>query len=208
MTARRGRLAAALVAVALVAGCSAASAERGDAPRPAPATTAGGLDAARGFHSTRGYRATPVPVRLEIPAIGVDTELQRLGRERNGTVEVPTGPREWEEAGWYEGGTRPGDPGSAVILGHVDSRSDGPAVFFRLRELRRGDEIKVVRADGSTVRFSVDRTEQYPKSRFPTDDVYYPTLTPSLRLVTCGGEFDTSIGHYKSNVIVFATLRA
>jgi sortase (surface protein transpeptidase) len=147
-------------------------------------------------------------VRLKIPAIGVDTGLQRLGREQDGTVEVPTGPREWEEAGWYEGGTRPGDPGSAVILGHVDSRRDGPAVFFRLRELRRGDQIKVVRADGSTVRFSVDRTEQYPKSRFPTDDVYYPTLTPELRLVTCGGEFDTSIGHYKSNVIVFATLRS
>ena len=228
-----GRVAAGLaglaVALALVAGCSAASAERGDAPRPAPAgapaapagaaggpvttagapvTTAGGLDAARGFRSTRGYRATPVPVRLEIPAIGVDTELQRLGRERDGTVEVPKGPREWEEAGWYEGGTRPGDPGSAVLLGHVDSRRDGPAVFFRLRELRRGDQIKVVRADGSAVRFSVDRTEQYPKSRFPTDDVYYPTLTPELRLVTCGGEFDTNVHHYKSNVIVFATLRS
>jgi hypothetical protein len=218
----RGRVAAGLPALAglaaalvLAAGCSAASAERGDAPRPAPAgaagataTTAGGLEAARGFRSTRGYQATPVPARLEIPAIGVDTVLQRLGRAPDGTVEVPAGPREWEEAGWYEGGTRPGDPGSAVILGHVDSRRDGPAVFYRLRELRRGDQIKVVRADGSIVRFSVDRTEQYPKSRFPTDAVYYPTLTPGLRLVTCGGEFDTSIHHYRSNVIVFATLRS
>jgi sortase (surface protein transpeptidase) len=211
----RGRVVSGLAALALVAGCSAASAERAGEPEPAPAgaadapaTTAGGLEAARGFRSTRGYQETPVPVRLEIPAIGVDTELQRLGREQDGTVEVPTGPREWEEAGWYEGGTRPGDLGSAVILGHVDSKRDGPAVFFRLRELRRGDQIKVVRADGSSVRFSVDRTEQYPKSRFPTDDVYYPTLSPELRLVTCGGEFDTGIGHYKSNVIVFATLRS
>ena len=214
----RGRVVsvlAALAALALVAGCSAASAERAGEPEPAPAgaadapaTTAGGLEAARGFRSTRGYQETPVPVRLEIPAIGVDTELQRLGRAPDGTVEVPAGPREWEEAGWYEGGTRPGDPGSAVILGHVDSRRDGPAVFYRLRELRRGDQIKVVRADGSIVRFSVDRTEQYPKSRFPTDAVYYPTLTPGLRLVTCGGEFDTSIHHYRSNVIVFATLRS
>ena len=207
MSRGRGRVAAALAALALVAGCSAASAEHPDAPQPASMTTAGGLEAARGFRSTRGYRETPVPVRLKIPAIGVDTELQRLGREQDGTIEVPTGPREWEEAGWYEGGTRPGDPGSAVILGHVDSRRDGPAVFFRLRELRRGDQIKVVRADGSTVRFSVDRTEQYPKSRFPTDDVYYPTLSTELRLVTCGGEFDTSVGHYRSNVIVFARLR-
>jgi sortase (surface protein transpeptidase) len=206
----RGRLAAGLAGLAaalvLVAGCSAASAER-DGPRPATATTAGGLDAARGFQSTRDYRATPVPVRLEIPAIGVDTRLQRLGRAQDGTVEVPEGPRQWQEAGWYEGGTRPGDPGSAVILGHVDSRRDGPAVFYRLRELRRGDQIKVVRADGSIVRFGVERTEQYPKTRFPTDDVYYPTLTtPELRLVTCGGEFDSIAGHYRSNVIVFATL--
>jgi Sortase domain len=80
-------------------------------------------------------------------------------------------------------------------------------VFFRLRELRPGDEVTVVRADGSAVHFTVDRTEQYPKRRFPTDDVYYPTLTPQLRLVTCGGAFDHAWGHYRSNVIVFATLR-
>jgi hypothetical protein len=205
----------------VVAGCSEASAERGDGPRPAttaggPATTVGGLEAARGFRSTRGYQATPDPVRLKIPAIGVDTGLQRLGLEQDGTVAVPKGPHEWDMAGWYAGGarpgdpegTRPGDPGSAVILGHVDSKADGPAVFFRLRELRRGDEIRVVRADGSTVRFTVDRAEQYLKSRFPTDDVYYPTLTPELRLVTCGGSFDATAGHYRSNVIVFATVRS
>ena len=119
---------------------------------------------------------------------------------------MPTGPGKWTMAGWYEGGTRPGDPGSAVILGHVDSKR-GPAVFYRLRELRRGDDIDIVRADGSSVRFAVDRTEQYDKQRFPTDAVYYPTLTTALRLVTCGGEFDAAAGHYRSNVIVFATLR-
>jgi hypothetical protein len=81
-------------------------------------------------------------------------------------------------------------------------------VFYRLRDLRRGDEVTITRADGSTVRFAVDRTEQFPKSRFPTDDVYYPTLTPALRLVTCGGSFDATAGHYRSNVIVFASLRA
>ena len=69
------------------------------------------------------------------------------------------------------------------------------------------DAIDVIRADGSSVRFAVERTEQYDKQRFPTDAVYYPTLTPALRLVTCGGEFDATAGHYRSNVIVFATLR-
>jgi sortase (surface protein transpeptidase) len=92
-----------------------------------------------------------------------------------------------------------------VLLGHVDSRA-GPAVFYRLRELRRGDEIRVVRADGSTVRFAVERVARYPKTRFPTDDVYYPALTPRLRLVTCGGSFDPAARSYRANVIVFARL--
>jgi hypothetical protein len=216
---RRGRVTAGLgalagfAALALVAGCSAAGAEHPGDPAVAvttgpPATTAGGAAAARGFQSTRGYKATPAPVRLTMPAIGVDTGLQRLGRAGDGTVQVPSGPHRWDMAGWYAGGTRPGDPGSAVILGHVDSKRDGPAVFYRLRDLRRGDEVTITRADGSTVRFAVDRTEQFPKSRFPTDDVYYPTLTPALRLVTCGGSFDATAGHYRSNVIVFASLRA
>jgi hypothetical protein len=153
----------------------------------------------------RGYRATPLPVRVQIPKIGVASSLDRLGRAPDGTVEVP-GPDRWQVPGWYELGPRPGELGSAVILGHVDSKR-GPAVFFRLRELRRGDEIEVTRADGSSVRFVVQRTEQYDKQRFPTDAVYYPTLTSALRLVTCGGEFDHSTGHYRSNIIVFATIK-
>ena len=216
MTRGRSRPAATAVAAALLvllvlaagcagpraryAGVSSTLADRGQAG------PADGREAGRGLRSTRGYRGTPVPVRLEIARIGVSTGLQRLGRDQHGAVEVPSGPHRWDTAGWYAPGTRPGDPGSAVILGHVDSRS-GPAVFYRLRELRRGDLVEVARADGSTARFAVQRTEQYDKRRFPTDEVYYPTLTPALRLVTCGGEFDATAGHYRSNIIVFATLR-
>ena len=166
---------------------------------------ASGLEAAQGFRSTRRFRPTPAPVRVEIPAIGVATRLQRLGRASDGTIEVPHGPDKWDVAGWYKDGTRPGDPGSAVILGHVDSTS-GPAVFYRLRELRPGDRVEVVRAGGSRVTFTVQRVERYPKRRFPTAEVYYPTLEPMLRLVTCGGAFDRSTGHYTDNVIVFASL--
>jgi len=211
---RLGASVAALVTLALLAGCSGAGA-RGAEPSPAPTSpaptsaaptslardrAARGAEAARAFRSERGYQATPVPVRIEIPSIGVASSLGQLGRAADRTVEVPT---RWEEAGWYALGPRPGDPGSAVILGHVDSKS-GPAVFFRLRELRRGDQVKVTRADGSSVRFVVQRTAQYDKQRFPTDEVYYPTLTSTLRLVTCGGEFDATAGHYRSNIIVFA----
>jgi hypothetical protein len=207
MTAGKARLAVGLAALVLLAGCAEASGQRAErrpaAAARAPGSTAAGVDAARGFHSTRGYRATPAPVRIDIPAIRVTSSLDRLGRAPDRTVQVPT---RWEVAGWYAPGTRPGDPGSAVILGHVDSKR-GPAVFYRLRELRRGDLVEVARADGSTVRFAVERTRQYDKRRFPTDEVYYPTLTPALRLVTCGGEFDATAGHYRSNIIVFATLR-
>jgi sortase (surface protein transpeptidase) len=212
MTAGRRRLAAVAGAVALLvlpAGCSGGREGRyagasSTAATRAPEQQAKGLDAARGSRSVRGYRTTPVPVRVEIPRIAVASTLDRLGRARDRTVEVPS---RWEVAGWYAGGTRPGDPGSAVILGHVDSKS-GPAVFYRLGELRRGDGVTIRRADGSSVRFVIQRTEQYPKRRFPTDDVYYPTLTPALRLVTCGGQFNYATGHYRSNVIVFATIKA
>jgi len=150
----------------------------------------------------RDYPATSAPTFLRIPRIHVASSLDRLGRLRDGTVQPPS---RWQVPGWYQLGPRPGEPGSAVILGHVDSTS-GPAVFFRLRELRRGDQILVSRADGSSVRFVVQRTGEYPKKWFPTDQVYYPTLTPELRLVTCGGQFDFSTGHYRSNIIVFATV--
>jgi hypothetical protein len=200
-------LAAGVAAGALLVGCSQAGARRADPPPAATSTApdqpAGGVEAAKGFRAVRGYRATPVPVRIDIPRIGVSSSLIRLGRAPDGTVEVP---KPFGMAGWYAPGTRPGDPGSAVILGHVDSKR-GPAVFYRLRELRRGDQVRVTRADGSTVWFVVQRTQQTLKRRFPTDDVYYPMLTPGLRLVTCGGEFDAAWGHYRSNVIVFATAR-
>jgi sortase (surface protein transpeptidase) len=205
---RQTAVAGAVALLVLAAGCGgsgpqgryagvSSSVATGASDRPAK-----GAEAARGFRSVRGYRATPVPVRVAIPKIGVASSLDRLGRAPDGTVQEP--PR-WERAGWYAPGTRPGDPGSAVILGHVDSKR-GPAVFFRLRELRQGDMVTIGRADGSSVRFIVQRTQQYPKDRFPTDEVYYPALTPALRLVTCGGEFDATAGRYRSNVIVFATL--
>jgi sortase (surface protein transpeptidase) len=207
MTPGRARLAAAVAAVALLVGYSGVGARHSEPSPVASASTrdraASGVDAAGGFRSVRGYRATPVPVRVEIPRIAVASTLERLGQAPDRTVQVPS---RWEVAGWYAGGTRPGDPGSAVILGHVDSKS-GPAVFYRLRELRRGDAVTIRRADGSSVQFVVQRTEQYPKNRFPTDAVYYPTLTPALRLVTCGGNFDARAGHYRSNVIVFATMK-
>jgi LPXTG-site transpeptidase (sortase) family protein len=142
---------------------------------------------------------TGVPTRLRIAEIGVDTALEALRLGVNGQL---TPPKNFASAGWYADGTAPGDVGPAVIAGHVDSRS-GPAVFYKLRELQEGDKIQVVRG-GRTVTFTVTSTAWYPKTKFPTDQVYGPTPDRQLRLITCGGVFDHSLRSYKDNLVVYA----
>jgi len=155
-----------------------------------------------GFRSVRTYDQLAPPARLEIPAIGVSTPLVRLGRLPDGTIEVP---HAWNKAGWYDQGPRPGQPGPAVLLGHVDSKK-GPAVFYRLRDLRPGDIVRVGLTNGRTLIFRVQRTERYPKNKFPTEAVYFPTLDRELRLITCGGDFDYAKGSYVDNIVVYAIL--
>lgn len=140
------------------------------------------------------------PVALTIPAIGVRTRLIRLGLTSAGTLQVPATPG---VAGWYDRSPRPGAPGSSVIAGHIDSLA-GPAVFFRLRSLRRGDRAYVRRADGTLAVFRVTAVHMYSKARFPTAAVYGPVPNPQLRLITCGGTFDRALGSYLSNVVVYA----
>ncbi|MBW3604619.1 MAG: class F sortase [Actinobacteria bacterium] len=168
---------------------------------PEPASVADGL---RDYAPTAHSATVAKPVRVEIPSVGIASDLERLGLAGDGAIETPD---DWASAGWYRGGPRPGQQGAAVILGHVDSTT-GPAVFYRLRQLEPGDRITVERADGTAAIFEVDRVEQHGKTRFPTDEVYYPTPEPTLRLVTCGGAFDTEARSYTDNVVVFARLAA
>jgi sortase (surface protein transpeptidase) len=169
--------------------------------RRSPATAQVPADVRR-FRSPRAHASTAKPVRIEIPAIDVSSALHRLARGADGAIETPP---DWHTAGWFRGGVRPGQRGPAVVLGHVDSTT-GPAVFYRLRELAPGDEIRILREDGSTVRFVVHRSAHYPKARFPTGEVYLPTPEPELRLITCGGEFDRDAASYRENLVVFARL--
>jgi hypothetical protein len=145
-------------------------------------------------------RRAALPTALIIPAIGVRTRLIRLGRTAAGALQVPA---TTTVAGWYTGSPRPGELGAAVIVGHVDSLS-GPGVFFRLRQLHPDELILVRRADNSLVAFRIFAVGTYPKARFPTAAVYGPAPAAELRLVTCGGTFDPTSGHYLSNVIIFA----
>jgi hypothetical protein len=145
-------------------------------------------------------RAAP-PRWIRIRAIGVSAPVVALGLRPDRTLEVP---RRWGDTGWYTGGPEPGERGPAVVAGHVDSTS-GPAVFYRLGQLRRGARVDIRRADHSMVSFRVEGVERWPKDRFPTRRVYRRTARSTLRLITCGGSFDTATGHYLDNVIVYAT---
>ena len=141
------------------------------------------------------------PVRIVIPAIDVQADLEPLHRGADGTLDTPV---DWSHAGWYSDGVAPGDQGPAVIVGHLDSASAGPAVFYKLPELQPGDAVFIERSDGRTQRFVVDTTSQFAKAGFPTDAVYGPTPLPELRLITCVGDFDDRTRNYLDNLVVTA----
>lgn len=143
-----------------------------------------------------------VPVRVDIPRVGIHTRLLRLGLAPDGSVAVPPLSRA-ELAAWYDKGPSPGELGPAVLVGHVDTKK-GPAVFFSLGRLRPGDSVDVTRADGTVATFTVDSVERVPKKHFPTARVYGDLRYAGLRLITCGGDFDGH--HYVDNTIVFAHL--
>jgi sortase (surface protein transpeptidase) len=152
------------------------------------------------------YVARPIPrsrpVHLSIPIIGVSVPLSVLTLNKNGAVNVPTN---FSVPGWYNGDRSPGQKGSAVILGHVDNYH-GPAVFFYVDKLKLGNRVDVTLADGRKLVFAVIGVRMYKKANFPDQLVYGSRTYPALQLVTCGGIFDPSTGHYLSNIVVFTAL--
>ncbi|SCL48158.1 Sortase family protein [Micromonospora citrea] len=144
------------------------------------------------------------PVRLSIPSIEVSAPVAPVGQARDGSIAVPPLDRA-DETGWYDRGPTPGEPGPAVIVGHVDTKR-GPSVFYGLHKLRPGDTVEVTRADRSVVVFRVDSVEHFPKDRLPAERVYGDEGPPGLRLITCGGDWLGGRTGYADNVIAFATL--
>lgn len=178
-------------------------------PAPLPAVSGAGAGspgpAARG-QDTRAARplARAIPISVAIASIGLaERPLIRLGRGQDGSLQVPT---DYQQVGWYQLGPAPGQPGAAVLVGHVDSAS-GPAVFWRLGSLHPGNTIVIRRDDKTRLTFSVYAVDSYPKDQFPTAMVYGSTShRAELRVITCGGTFDHTTGHYLSNTVVYATL--
>lgn len=146
-----------------------------------------------------------VPVSVEIPAIGVHSDLLRLGVSSDGAIQVPPLLTKSSEAAWFKYSVTPGQIGASVLEGHVDS-VQGPAVFFRLGALRPGDRVEVRLADGITAVFRVTGVRRYLKSRFPAKDIYGRTRYAALHLITCGGAFDYATRHYLSSTVVYASL--
>jgi hypothetical protein len=142
------------------------------------------------------------PEELLIPVLGIHIHVGRLGLQPDGAVEVP---ETTHTVGWFDRGVTPGQVGSAVILGHVDSYL-GPGIFFELKTLRANDLITVILADGTVTRFRVTKVLQFSKTSFPDKLVFGSHGVRSLQLVTCGGPFDASTGHYLANVVVFSRL--
>jgi hypothetical protein len=163
---------------------------------PAASPTAARVGKAAGL-------ARSAPVRLQITSIGVDSALMNLGLRTDGSMDVPPS---GFPAGWYTGGPSPGELGPAVIAGHVDM--NGPGVFYKLHDVLPGDQVTVTRADGSKPVFRVTRVAQFRKDQFPTKLVYGNIDHPGLRLITCGGAFNSRSGHYEDNLVVFADLLA
>lgn len=144
------------------------------------------------------------PVQIMIPKLDVDAPVMRLGLAANHTVAVPPLANH-NLTGWYDGSVTPGQKGTAVILGHVDSFT-GVSVFFYIKTLRRGNQVKVMRANGSEAIFTVDGVQKVVKTAFPTSDVYGQVKYPGLRLITCGGPFDTATRQYLDDIVVYAHL--
>jgi sortase (surface protein transpeptidase) len=208
----------------LVAGVLAASgaiviavaiAGQDDAPQP-PRSAAGSLER-NASAATPVARSSPKPapelalpsskpVAIDIPAIGVHSVVQYVGLTPEHTLQVPAPGPHYNEAAWYKYSATPGSTGPAVIVGHVDSAAEGPSVFFSLGDLRPEDKVLVTRADGLVAVFAVDGVRSFPKDLFPTALVYGKDEHAVLRLVTCGGPFDDSTGHYLDNILVFASL--
>jgi hypothetical protein len=170
---------------------------RNGAKKPKPGASPG----SSGTISVGYASGTTGRFRVSIPTLGVDAPVIDLNLNSDGSLQVPS---DFRVAGWYAGGPEPGDVGPSVIVGHVDSRN-GPAVFYRLTSLSKGDTVDVFKGK-KKMEFVVQSVGQYPKDAFPTSKVYGRVDYAALRLITCGGAFNAATGHYTDNIVVFAKL--
>ncbi|MFF7790754.1 class F sortase [Streptomyces sp. NPDC007991] len=208
-------LAALVLTVSMVAGRGESSSDTGGPPHAPPAVSPAAPavpDAPPSSAAPHGTAASGTgrhlprsrPVRLYIPKISVDAPFTDLVIGRSGQLEPPPA-HDTNLVGWYAKGVSPGEAGTAIIAGHVDTATS-PAVFAGLSELRKGDRFQVARADGSRATFVVDDAESFEKDEFPSERVYGDTPDAQVRLITCSGPYDRQARDYTENLVVFAHL--
>jgi sortase (surface protein transpeptidase) len=190
VTVRRAGAAVAALALAL-AGCSTAEPPKAAAPVPSS------VPVTKPFKGLR-------PTSVKIPKIGAESSLLAVAVKTDGSISVPSVHTPMQAA-WYKLSPVPGDVGPAIVLGHVDGDKK-PGIFYKLKDLKPGDEVDVDRSDGKKLKFVVDRVTQVPKDTFPKDAVYGNSDKPELRLITCGGAFDHAEHSYVDNIVVYANL--
>lgn len=152
----------------------------------------------------QAMQSASMPVSISAPTIGLSAQITDLGKEANGELQVPTG-EPGSPAGWYRDSPAPGQPGSSIILGHVNSTTGPVGLFYRLHEMQPGQQFATGMADGTTKTFTVDKVDIYHKSSFPTVEVYRNADRPEVRLITCGG-YDKASNQYLDNTVVYAHL--
>lgn len=172
-------------------------------PQPASAAAADSRVHGGAFGTSPAALPYAVPDRVSIPAIRVDAPVVPVGLDPDGWVGAPP-PEDPNLAGWFTGAVSPGEKGTAVVVGHVDNKQ-GPAVFYGLGALKKGNRVEIRRKDGKTAIFEIYGIEVFEKSNFPGDRVYGSKGTPELRVITCGGGFSKQSG-YAGNVVAFARL--
>ncbi|WP_137991954.1 class F sortase [Streptomyces vilmorinianum] len=174
-------------------------------PQPAAAAAPDTRPIAAPPTATEGLEPLPyAPAsRVKIPAIRVAAPIMDVGLDQDGWIAAPP-PQDSNLAGWYQNGIAPGQRGTSVIVGHVDNAT-GPAVFYGLGSLEKGQHIEVERYDGRVAVFEIYGVEVYSKNDFPGVQVYSDTGMPELRVITCGGGYSRGTG-YDGNVVVYARL--
>nr|WP_166640757.1 class F sortase [Amycolatopsis sp. SID8362] len=180
-----------LLAGLVLAGCGASQQDTAPAPAPAPSPVA-------------AQKPVAEPVSIDVPSIDAHSTLVPLGLNQDKTVQVPPVDQPLQ-AGWYRLGAMPGQVGPAVVLGHIDGNHK-KGIFWRLHEMKQGDQVVIGRKDGSKATFTVTKVDQVAKKEFPTEAVYGKTAGSEIRLITCGGAFDAAKHSYLDNIIVYGTL--